>query len=180
MRRISKDDCRNAAIKLSNIAFDKQNEENEENFKALGDELIGTYIPKPLMALSQEYPDLFTYKRYVIPVRSEQGKCYSETVYVPSNIINPLGESKVFLICDKVFKKSKGLYNKRKNLIDSQRQYKEDVSEALWTLRTKQKISESFPEALPYLDFGDSKTNLPAPNYEGLRNMLKIPKGGDK
>lgn len=180
MRRISKDDCRNAAIKLSDIAFGKKIEEYEGNFKILGDELIDTYIPKPLMALSKEYSDLFTDKRNVIPVRSELAMYYSDTIYVPSNVVNPLGERKVFIVGDKDYNKSKELYKNRKNLIDSQRQYKKDVSEALWALRTKQKISENFPEALPYLDFGDGKTNLPAPNYEGLRNMLKIPKGGDK
>lgn len=50
---------------------------------------------------------------------------------------------------------------------------KEDVTAALWALRTKQKIEESFPEALPYLDFDDGKTNLPVPKYEELRNLLK-------
>lgn len=44
---------------------------------------------------------------------------------------------------------------------------------ALLALRTKQKIEESFPEALPYLDFDDGKTNLPVPKYEELRNLLK-------
>lgn len=61
----------------------------------------------------------------------------------------------------------------QRNLSNRKQKYKEDVTAALWALRTKQKIEESFPEALPYLDFDDGKTNLPVPKYEELRNLLK-------
>lgn len=53
MRRINKDDCRNAANKLSEIAFDKKIEEIGEEFKVIGDKLVNAYIPKPLIALSK-------------------------------------------------------------------------------------------------------------------------------
>ena len=46
MRRINKDDCRNAAKKLSEIAFDKKIEEIGEEFKVIGDKLVNAYIPK--------------------------------------------------------------------------------------------------------------------------------------
>lgn len=59
MRRINKDDCKNAVNKLSEIAFDKKIEKIVEEFKVIGDKLINAYIPKPLIALSKEYPDLF-------------------------------------------------------------------------------------------------------------------------
>lgn len=63
MRRINKDDCRNAANKLSEIAFDKKIEKIGEEFKVIGDKLVNAYIPKPLIALSKEYPDLFIDKK---------------------------------------------------------------------------------------------------------------------
>ena len=53
MRRINKDDCRNAANELSKIAFDKKIEEIGEEFKVIGDKLVNAYIPKPLIALSK-------------------------------------------------------------------------------------------------------------------------------
>ena len=173
MRRINKDDCGNAAVKLSNIAFDKKIEEIDEEFKVIGDELVNAYIPKPLIALSKEYSDLFIDKKGIIPVRSEQARYYSETIYVPSNIVNPLGERKVFFIDNKTYKELKSLVDKKRNLLNRKQQYKKDVIEAIWALRTKRRIEESFPEALPYLDFDDGKTNLPAPKYEELRNLLK-------
>lgn len=173
MRRINKDDCRNAAKKLSDIAFDKKIGEINEEFKVIGDELVNAYIPKPLIALSKEYSDLFIDKKGIIPVRSEEKKYYSDTIYVTSNIVNPLGERKVFFIDNKTYNKLKILVDKRRNLFNRKKQYEEDVSEAIWVLRTKRKIEESFPEALPYLDFDDGKTNLPAPKYEELRNLLK-------
>ena len=173
MRRINKDDCRNAAKKLSDIAFDKKIEEINEEFKVIGDELVNAYIPKPLIALSKEYSDLFIDKKGIIPVRSEQERYYSDTIYVLSNIVNPLGERKVFFIDNKTYKELESLVDKKRNLLSRKREYKEDVTAALWALRTKRKISESFPEALPYLNFDDGKTNLPAPKYEELRNLLK-------
>lgn len=97
MRRITKDDCKNAAKKLSDIAFNKKQKVDEE-FKLIGDELVNSYIPKPLIALSKEYSELFIDKKSVIPVRSEQENPYLYTIYVPSNIVNPLGERKVFLL----------------------------------------------------------------------------------
>ena len=173
MRRINKDDCRNAAKKLSDIAFDKKIEEINEEFKVIGDELVNAYIPKPLMALSKEYSDLFIDKKCIIPVRLEQESYYSGEIYVPSNIVNPLGERKVFFVDNKTHKELKRLVDKKKNLLNRKREYKEDVTAVLWALRTKRKISESFPEALPYLDFDDGKTNLPVPKYEELRKLLK-------
>lgn len=173
MRRINKDDCRKAARKLSDTAFDKKIEEINEEFKVIGDELVNACIPKPLIALSIEYSDMFIDKKGIISVRTEQER-YSETIYVPSNIVNPLGERKVFFIDNKTYKELKSLVDKRRNLFNRKQKYIKDVSEALWSLRTKRKISESFPEALPYLDFDDGKkTNLPAPKYEELRSLLK-------
>ena len=173
MRRINKDDCRNAAKKLSDIAFDKKIEEINEEFKVIGDELVNAYIPKPLIALSKEYSDLFIDKKCIIPVRLEQESYYWDTIYVLSNIVNPLGERKVFFIDVKTYKELKRLVDKKRNLLSCKREYKEDVTAALWALRTKRKISESFPEALPYLDFNDGNPDLPAPKYEELRNLLK-------
>lgn len=68
MRRINKDDCRNAANKLSEFAFDKKIEEIGEEFKVIGDKLVNAYIPKPLIALSKEYPDLFIDKKCIYEI----------------------------------------------------------------------------------------------------------------
>lgn len=84
-----------------------------------------------------------------------------------------MGERKVFFIDNKTYEELKSFVDKRRNLSNRKQKYKEDVTAALWALRTKQKIEESFPEALPYLDFDDGKTNLPVPKYEELRNLLK-------
>lgn len=172
MERLTKAACEYAATELSKIAFDKKIKETTEKLKKIGDELINTCIPKPLMALYNEYPDFFIDKVKTIPVRSEKTRYFSDIIYVPSNIINPLGERKVFLIDVKTYDKLKSL-DVRRNLANSKQKYKEDVSEVLWVLRTKRKIENSFPEALPYLGFDDGKTNLPVPKYEELRNLLK-------
>ena len=64
MRRINKDDCRNAAKKLSDIAFDKKIEEINEEFK-----VIMTNAPKETME-NQWYND---------PYLRDTKRLYSET-----------------------------------------------------------------------------------------------------
>lgn len=176
MRRLTKLYCERAATKLAEIAFDKKIEEVTNKLKKVGDGLVDAYIPKPLMALSKEYSDLFIDKKGIIPVRSEQARYYSDTIYVPSNIVNPLGERKIFFIDNKTYNELKSLVDERRNTFNRKEKYKNDVSEALWELRTKRKIENSFPEALPYLDFDDGKNNLPslpASKCEELRKLLK-------
>lgn len=63
MKRLTKTACEYAATELAKIAFDKNIEDATEELKKVGDELINTLIPKPLMALSKEYSDLFIDKK---------------------------------------------------------------------------------------------------------------------
>lgn len=172
MKRLTKTECEYAATELAKIAFDKKIEEATEKLKKVGDGLITLLIPMPLLACLREYDKYFTDKSNRIAIRS-RATTYSDVIYCPTNDINPLGERKIFLIDDKQYKDVQRLRDEERSLRRKKENYKDNVTDALYTLRTKRRIEESFPEALPYLMFDDGKSNLPAPKFDNLRSLLK-------
>lgn len=169
-KRITKFDCEQAAKKLAAIAFDNKIKKAEEEEKAVGDELIKKYIPAPIMAIGKEYAEMFVNSGRIISVKedSDTHNCFM----VDANTLNPLGYPKTFLIDKADAKYAANVVKNHNSLKRQKRTYINNVTEALWQLRSKKRIEEQFPEALPYLDFDDDK-QLPMPQYMELRNMLK-------
>lgn len=172
MKRLTKADCESAAKELAKLAYDKKIEEAEKKQRWFGDKLIASLIPKPLMGCLNEYADLFADKSKRIPIRSEKCNGFQIT-YCQSNAINPLGDRKVFIIDDGQYREAAKLVNNVNDLCKAKRDYVKSVTEALYSLRTKAKIEEDFPEALPYLSFGEDGAKLPAPKFDYLRSLLK-------
>lgn len=170
MKRLTKAEWGYAAEELAKLAFDKKIEKATEKLRRMGDGLIGLLIPMPLLTCLREYEVYFTDKSRRIPVRS-RATTWSDVIYCPTNDINPLGERKIFLIDDKVYKDVQRLREEERSLRRNKENYKTEVTDALYVLRTKRRIEESFPEALPYLNFDE--TNLPAPKFDNLRSLLK-------
>lgn len=169
-KHITKFDCEQAAKKLAAIAFDNKIKKAEEEEKAIGDELVKKYVPAPILAIGKEYAEMFVNSGRIISVKedSDTYNCFM----VDTNTLNPLGYSKTFLIDKADAKYVTNVVKNHKSLNNQKRTYINNVTEALWQLRSKKRIEEQFPEALPYLDFDDDK-QLPMPQYIELRNMLK-------
>lgn len=169
-KRITKSECEQAAQKLAAIAFDNKIKKAEEEEKEVGDELVKKYIPAPIMAIGKEYKEMFVNSGKIISVKENSDKynCF----FVETNMLNPLGYSKTFLIDKADAKYATNIVKNHSSLKNQKRTYINNVTEALWQLRSKKRIEEQFPEALPYLDFDDDK-QLPMPQYMELRNMLK-------
>ncbi len=170
MKRLCKAECEYAAEELAKIAFDKKIDEVREKQKKNGDMLIKLLIPQPLLLLSRDYAEYFIDKENRIPIRS-RATTWSDTINCPANDINPFGGRKVFLVDDKLYKEIQKVRDEKRTLRRKRENYKTEVTDALYTLRTKRRIEESFPEALPYLNF--EETNLPAPKFDNLRSLLK-------
>lgn len=169
-KHITKFDCEQAAKKLAAIAFDNKIKKAEEEEKAIGDELVKKYVPAPILAIGKEYAEMFVYSSKIISVKEDTDKY--DSFVADTNILNPLGSSKTFLIDKADAKYAANIVKQNQNLMIRKRAYMNDVTEAIWQLRSKKRIEEQFPEALPYLDFDDDK-QLPMPQYIELRNMLK-------
>ena len=73
------------------------------------------------------------------------------------------------------YKSLESLLKRRSSTDDSWRDYKSRVSDILCLeLRTENRIRESFPEALPFLNF--SNTTTLACSYNELRSLLNTSK----
>lgn len=154
-----------AAGELAEIAFDKKIEEADSKMKEFGDKMILKYIPSPVIALAKEYTSLFYDNDNHISI----GVPY-KSLHLISNVMNPISR-KHFIISEEDYNVANELVMKCRDLKSRKEDYVQKVSDALMQLRTEARISQHFPEALPYLNFSD--TTAIVPNYENLRMQLK-------
>lgn len=165
--RVTKTMATEAAEQLALKAFGEKQKQAEEDFLALGLLLYKKYIPKPVRDCYQEYKDLYDGKA-VLRFLPENGSSY-ELIMVWYEFCFP---SIVPIILDKEDWKRLNDAKKKKNEIDkAKRDYTNEVTTALFNLRTEKNVREEFPEALPYLNF--SSCTALVPNIDKLRQILK-------
>lgn len=77
-----------------------------------------------------------------------------------------------FPCCDEAdYKKGKSLREKVAKLGNMKQQYIDQVSDALMQLKSENRITQNFPEALPFLNFTETTTLMP--QFDNLRALLK-------
>lgn len=167
MKRMNKEMAENAAEELAKIAFDKKIKEAKMALKDFGDTLAKKYFPAPLIACFKEYGKYFN-SQHEIAIHSPEERFDNKYIFtnmeIPSQTFYPTVEKDEW----KMAVRLKNNYN---NLLNSRNNYVEKVTQALFTLKTHNKIKESFPEALPFINF--TEETLPAANYTALRDLLK-------
>lgn len=157
-----------AANELAKIAFNKKIEKAQKEECSFGDELIRKYIPQPILALGEEYSSFFIRRNSYIGIQSGESGYYSKLIH--SNIQNPISE-KYVLVSQEDYLKANKLHGNVEKLQNDKRNYEAKVSDALMQLRSEARIKESFPEALPFLNFAE--TTMPVPQFNHLRELLK-------
>lgn len=157
-----------AAEELAKIAYDNKIEKAKEEERKFGDELIKKYIPKPIIALGEEYSSFFIRRYPSIGIQSENGGHYSKRI--DSNMQNPTSDRYV-LVSQEDFQKAKELLDNVSKLENGRGNYVIQVSDALVQLRSEARIKECFPEALPFLNFAE--TTMPISQFDHLRKLLK-------
>lgn len=165
--RVSKTMATEAAEQLAIKAFGEKQKQAEEDFLALGLLLYKKYTPKPVRDCYQEYKEVYDGKNWLCFL-SENGSS-SDLIMVGYKFRFP---SIVPIILDKEDGKRLNDAKKKKNEIDkAKRNYTNEVTTALFNLRTEKNVREEFPEALPYLNF--SSCTALVPNIDKLRQILK-------
>lgn len=168
-KRLTREMADDAAEKLAEIAFDKKIKKAKEEMTKFGDELVKKYVPTPILALGQEYASYFPDRSNNIQFTSETAPSYHYSV-IPCTTSNPIYR-KVFVLDNDDYKKGHGLKRRYEDLCSDKRKYKSEVSDALMQLKSEKRITEQFPEALPFLHFCD--TTALVPQFVELRAMLK-------
>lgn len=165
-KRITKAMAEDAAIELTKIAFDKKVEKAEKDRLALAKHLVEKYIPAPVLQCAKEYLGCYDHQRRVEFTTEGLGHYGYKWLYLDYEHpkFNQICLSKSdFDSYDKADK----LYDDLKNARDN---YKDEVTNAIFNLRTERNVAELFPEALPFLNF--TECTALAPNLTPLRALL--------
>ena len=153
-----------AARQLAAIAYDKKIEKAENDFKSMLEGIIKTYIPAPILAVMEEYSSYL--EKCVRLFISDGNDCvYTYTIPVLIPAVKEIKVSHDELV------KLKSAKKLLESLEAKKVRYNEEVSDALClSIRTEKRCAETFPEAMPYLNF--SKTTALAPKFDDLRKQL--------
>lgn len=166
MARITKSQAEKAAKSMAatiyNAKIDLANLKVREYTKSL----LEKYIPKPLQACFKEYPEWFT-PHSTIWYRNKDGYERSAPTFESTN---PCMYKKFPLTLAEI-KKLEGLKDAASDEINNKHKFIDDMTKALVTLKTEKRISETLPDALPYINFSGSTALVP--QYQELNTILK-------
>lgn len=151
-KRITKAMAAEAAFKLADIAFTQKIGKSESALKKLVVELYEKYIPAPVRQCGEEFSKYYYKNRYLAFVTEgcNGGRNYKSFNHDCNLALNPI----VLNVED--WKRLDKADKELTDLKQEKSKYKWDVEEALFNLRTKQRVEENFPEALPYLNFAET------------------------
>lgn len=172
-----------AAEKMAKAAFGSKIELAKKRVSVFVEGLACKYIPYSVRAVVAEFPSYFE-KVKVVSITTS--RTYSDGYvghedYISSQISFdiPSGSRYIAHVSQSEYKELKKLYMRVKVAEQELDNFKQQVLDALIALKTENKVRESLPEALPYIDFPE-EVQLPAPIFGTLRNILKNIKTEEK
>lgn len=170
-----------AAEKMASAAFNVQIEMARNRLSVFVSKLATKYTPNAVRAVVAEYPSYFEKCKYasITTTRTYADGYVGHEDYIgsPISFYLPKGSEHVNVIPSE-YKEVKKLYMRGKVIEKEKKNFKQQVLDALIALKTENKVKESLPEALPFIEFPE-EVQLPAPIYGTLRNIIKNIKTDD-
>lgn len=174
-RRINKTTAEKAAQKIATAAFDSKIElANNKKIECV-ENLASVYIPYVVRSVVAEFPSYFEKDKYasITTPKTYSDGYVSHEDYIGADISFYLPKGSMYINVSNIeYKELKKLHMRVKALEKAQQDFKRQVYDALCALKTENKVKESLPEALPYLEFPE-EVHLPAPMFGTLRNIIK-------
>lgn len=168
LKKLTKSIARDAAQKLANKFYDEPIKKALLEYNNLSKEIYDKYVPNTVLSICTEYKKLFTFsKNYYVISESDPNndiEMNTEDDHIIYNLPN-------IVISNEDYAECKSAYKLLYKLRDAKSEYINKVSDVLFALSSFKRISENFPEALPYINFS-SVTSI-IPNYNNLRNPFK-------
>lgn len=168
LKKLTKSIARDAAQKLANKFYDEPIKKALLEYNNLSKEIYDKYVPNTVLSICTEYKKLFTFsKNYYVISESDPNndiEMNTEDDHIIYNLPN-------IVISNEDYAECKSAYKLLYKLRDAKSEYINKVSDVLFALSSFKRISENFPEALPYINFS-SVTSI-IPNYSNLRNPFK-------
>lgn len=163
-----------AAAKMKDKAYGSKIENAQSKVNAAVEELVRKYLPSPVIACVNEYPEYFNYctSASITTILNDKGSNFTScsirgklTFKVPYYATSIKVENKEYDV----------LLNLNLNLRLLEKEcetFGNRVYDALLSLRTEKAVEKELPEALKYLEFPEVKS-VPIPVFTGLRNIIK-------
>lgn len=150
--RITKYTAEKAANKLRDFYFNEKIDATKKSLDDFINALVDKYVAKPVLDMFDENPNLFEKKNTISFYNDNEQSYWARTKYLNMNPLRAL-PNKPLSINDDDWAVLKEKIKELDNIRDKARKYSSEVTDALRILGTYAKISENFPEALPYIDF---------------------------
>ena len=171
-----------AAKTMAIAAFDSRIHLANNQKSQFIENLVRKYIPNVVRGVCEEFPSYFDKGKWAsitTPRTYSDGYVgHEDYIGAPISFYLPLG-SQYINVASLEYKELKKLHMSVKALEEQQMNFKQQVFDALCALKTENKIKESLPEALPYLEFPE-EVHLPAPIFGTLRQIIKNIKPEEK
>lgn len=183
-RRITKEMARQAAEDMNNAVYKEKLDNADAEINKMLENFIKNYFPAPVLACTVEYKKYFKlYNKVELRVfdkRDSEGKCAGgyKTIegrlsFGVPNIEDGWGWGCSIDVtkdeCTEVVEADKNYRNLQRESVS----FYGKIVDMLLSLKTEKKVTEQFPEALPYIKFPDDKSNLPSPIFSDIRAMLQ-------
>lgn len=183
-RRITKGMAYGAAWAMYDAVYKEQLKIAEDKVNKAIEEFAKGYFPAPVLACVEEYRDYYKVTKdidlYVYQKKDKDGDFIGshEVITGESSFIVPVHQKSWSSRChievlEKDIKKVVTANNACKELREKAHNFRTKIHNILIELKTEKKVAENLPEALPYIKFPDDKSNLPAPVFSEIRNLLK-------
>ena len=178
-RRITKSMAKKAAAKMIEKAYGCKIENARAKVDSAVEELVRKYLPYPVIACVNEYPEYFNYSMgaNIMTILNDKGSTFTSlsisgklTFKVPCYGTSIKVDCKDYDILLK-------LNTKLRLLEKESEKFGDQVYAALISLRTEKAVEKELPEALKYLEFPEVKA-VPMPVFTGLREIIQSIKEG--
>ncbi len=171
-----------AAVKMATAAFGSKIELAKKRLSEAVEDLVRKYIPNVVRVVCSEFPSYFEKtKGASITAPKVYGNGYeAHEDYISAGISFYIPSGSRYIKVSKIeYNEVKKLHMSVRAIEKAQEEFKQSVLSALTALKTENKVKESLPEALPYIEFPE-EVQLPAPIYGTLRNIIKNIKTDEK
>lgn len=173
-RRVTKTMALAAANRAAEKLFSERFEKALEALRIRVEEILKVEIPYPVQAVVKEFPDWISTTDSVCLYKiidTQYGERRSSYVDCKLSFRVPYACS-TLKVNNKVFDELANLKLKKDRTIKERDDFEARLFESILALKTENRIKESMPEILPYIDFPVEK-QLPSPMFDDVRAQLR-------
>ncbi len=173
-RRITRVIAGEAADKMAAAKYNQKLDALHIDMATLAELYIKNYIPSPVRAVVEEYPNYFETTRLVLFSAIHPNNQYGLKMHwLSCEQSLPLPKScKYVVISYEDYQQFKTVADRYCRMQDKKNAFHHDCEKALIAIGQEKKLKEQFPAAIPYVEFPEV-VQLPAVKYDELNKAVE-------